>query len=278
MKQLFKALMMHSAIGAWLGKLPFLKGLYLRHVWAGRMDLFYGLFGSYAEAERFSANIGKVGWHDDALAELLVRDAEVEAPTLFQTSQFAVMLWLSKLLQPGSTVVDFGGAGGIFYELCARYGLLKPPLSWHVVDMPDMVERGRQRHATLGSTMISFGSELAEAPAPDIMLMLGMIQYLPDPFGEQGPGILDTVPALPEHILINKIPISDAPDAWTAQNHVSSVIPCRLFNRAKFLAYFEARGYRLEDRWLVPELQAEIPFHPERTLTYFEGFYLRRQA
>lgn len=277
MKRLFKALMMYSVIGAWLGKIPFVKRLYARYLWSGRMDLFYGIFGSYAEAERFAANAGKVGWHDQTLAEVLVRDPEIEAPSVFQTSQYAVMLWLSKLLKPGGSVLDFGGAGGIFYEICARFGLLKPPLNWHVVDMPDMVERGRERHAALGSDMISFGSDVNEAPPAQIMLMLGMIQYLPDPFGETGPSILDGLAVLPEHILINKIPISDAPDAWTTQHHVSSVIPCRLFNRAKFMAYFEQRGYHLEDRWLVAELQAEIPFHPDRTLHYFEGLYFRRQ-
>lgn len=276
MKQIVKATVMNSRVGAWLGKLPFIRGFYLRRVWAGRMNHFYGVFGSFAEAERFSASTGKVGWHDQTLAELLVGDSEAETPDVYQTSQFAVMLWLSKLLRPGSTVLDFGGAGGIFYEICERYGLLKPPLNWHVVDMPDMIERGRRRHAEKGSSMISFGSDVALAPPADIMLMLGMIQYLPDPLGENGPGVLETVAALPEHILINKISLTDAPDAWTAQHHVSSVIPYRLFNRDKFLAYFAAHGYQVEDRWVVHEIQVDIPFHPERALPQLEGLYLRR--
>lgn len=281
MKRFVKDLLMHSAFGAWIGRIPFVQDLYVKVVWSGRMDQFYGVYDSFADASAFAASVNKVGWDDEALAKLLVRDAETETasrePKLFQTSQFAVMLWLSKLLQAGSTILDFGGAGGVFYEICARHGLLKPPLHWHVVDMPEMVKRGRARHEALQSKMISFGSQLSEAPSSDIMLMLGVMQYLPDPLGESGPGILERLNSLPAHVLINKLPLSDAPDVWTAQNHVSSIIPCRLFNRQKFMSYFESHGYRVRDRWLVPELSAEIPFHPERTLPFYEGLYFERQ-
>ena len=242
------------------------------------MDLFYGVFDTYAGAAKFTAELKQVGWQNEALAELLVQDADVDAPKLFQTSQFAVMLQLSKLLRPGSTVLDLGGAGGVFYEICDRYGLLKPPLTWHVVDMPKMVERGRERHAELGSQMISFGTELSQAPEADIMLMLGVIQYMQDPFGEHGQGLLESMATPPDHILINKIPLTDAPDAWSVQNHVTSAAPYRLFNRQKFTAYFERHGYRLRDRWLVPELTANIPFHPQRALKNFEGLYFARSA
>ncbi len=115
-------------------------------------------------------------------------------------------------------------------------------------------------------------------PQADIMLALGVLQYLPDPLGENGPGLLETLPSLPEHILINKIALTDVPDFWTAQNYLYSVCPYRFFNRIKFLDYFEARGYRLQDRWTVPEIDLEIPFHPERTMVGLEGLYLKLGA
>jgi putative methyltransferase (TIGR04325 family) len=91
-------------------------------------------------------------------------------------------------------------------KACAsRYDLLSVPLRWHVVDVPETVKRGIERHPQLKSSMISFGTDLVEAPASNIMLMLGVLQYLPDPLGEKGPRVLETVKELPSHILINKV-------------------------------------------------------------------------
>jgi putative methyltransferase (TIGR04325 family) len=276
MKRLFKAILMHSVLGRWLGKLPFTKNLYLRYVWPGRMNVLFGIFDSFSHAERFAGSISNVGWEDEKLAKMVVPDAGSAAPQMFQTSQFAVMLWLSKLMRRGDTILDFGGGGGGFYEICNRYGLLEAPLRWHIVDMPDIVERGRERHEALQSRMITFGSVLADAPHANTMLMLGVMQYLPDPLGEEGLGLLETLPTLPEHILINKIPLTDTPDAWTVQNLVSSVSAYRFFNRKRFMEYFESHGYSLKDRWSVPEVELEIPFHPERTMSGLEGLYFKR--
>src|ERR1700758_5352759 len=66
----------------------------------------------------------------------------------------------------------------------SRYDLLSVPLRWHVADVPETVKRGIERHQQLKSSMISFGTDLVEAPASNIMLMLGVLQYLPDPLGE----------------------------------------------------------------------------------------------
>lgn len=278
MKKILKAILMLSILGAWLGKIPGVPQLYARTVWSKRMNLFLGLYDSFEDAERAATRFNKVGWNDEGIAKLLVHENSEDAPQLFQTSQFAVLLWLAKLVKSGNAILDIGGAGGIFYEICLRYDLLRVPLRWHVVDVPEMVKRGIARHQQLKSSMISFGTDIVEAPASNIMLMLGVIQYLPDPLGEKGPGILEAVKVLPSHILINKVPLTDDGEVWTIQNHVTTAMPYRLFSRRKFMAYFEAHGYRLRDRWLVPEISVDIPFHPERTLPFLEGVHFERQS
>lgn len=281
LNKLFKALLCYSAFGAGLRHVPLVPQLYARRVWSRRMNLMYGVFDSRGEAEAFVAGFGKAGWDDEALAKVLTEGSEPTAaeqpPKVLQTSQFAVMLWLTKLLRPHGTVTDLGGAGGGFYELCARYGLLDPLRRWHVVDMPEVVKRGDERHAALKSSKISFGTDLEAAPPADILLALGCLQYMPDPLGERGPGIVEAVGSSCEAILINKVPLIDGDDVWTAQNYVSAASPYRLFNRQKFLDYFERRGYRQLDRWVVPELTVEIPFHPERAMTELEGFCFMRE-
>ncbi|WP_322103415.1 methyltransferase, TIGR04325 family [Paraburkholderia sp. J41] len=278
MKKVLKALLMHSVVGAWLGRLPGVSRLYARFVWARQMNLYFGVYGSFAHAERAATGFNTVGWNDEGIAKVLVHEEADAAPPGFQTSQFAVMLWLSRLLKSDQAVLDMGGAGGVFYEICSRYDLLPAPMRWHVVDVPEMVKRGIARHQRLKSSMISFGTELGEAPPSAIMLMLGVMQYLPDPLGENGPGVLETVAALPSHILINKLPLLDEGEVWTIQNHVTSAMPYRLFNRRKVMAYFESHGYRLRDRWTVPELSVDIPFHPERTVPVLEGLHFEREA
>jgi len=277
MKNVLKAMFMQSNVGAWVGKIPGVPQLYARTVWSKRMNPFFGLYDSFEDAQRAATGLNKVGWNDEGIAQVLVHEDTEEPPQLFQTSQFAVMLWLAKLLESGHSILDVGGAGGIFYEICSRYGLLSVPLRWHVVDVPEMVKRGIARHQRLNSSMISFGTELAEAPAADIMLMLGVLQYLPDPLGEKGPGVLEAVKALPSHILINKVSLTDEGEVWTIQNYVTTATPYRFFSRRKFMAYFEAHGYRLRDRWLVPEISVAIPFHPDRTLPCLEGFHFERE-
>ncbi|QGZ60776.1 methyltransferase, TIGR04325 family [Paraburkholderia acidisoli] len=277
MKNVLKAMFMHSQVGSWVGKIPGVPQFYARTVWSKRMNPFFGLYGSFEDAERAATDLNHVGWNDEGIARVLVHEETHEAPQPFQTSQFAVLLWLSKLLKSGSTVLDIGGAGGIFYEICTRYDLLSMPLRWHVVDMPETVKRGIARHEELKSTMITFGTDLAEAPMSSIMLMLGVIQYLPDPLGEKGPGVLESVETLPSHIFVNKVSLTDDGEIWTIQNYITTATPYRFFSRKKFMAYFESHGYRLRDRWLVPEISVSIPFHPERTLSCLEGFYFERQ-
>lgn len=277
MKKLLIAVLTRSSLGAWLGKIPGLPGLYARFVWAPRMNYLFGVYDSYENAERAAAGLKKVGWNDEGVAKVLVHDDMQGAPQLFQTSQFAVLLWLAKLLKAGDAILDVGGAGGIFYEICLRYDLLRDSQRWHVVDVPEMVKRGIARHERLKSSTISFGTDLAQAPASNVMLMLGAMQYMPDPLGEKGPGILESLNSLPAHIIINKVPLSDHGEVWTIQNFITSASPYRIFSRRKFMAYFEAHGYQLRDRWQVPELSLEIPFHPERNVPFLEGVHFERQ-
>jgi putative methyltransferase (TIGR04325 family) len=279
MNKLIKTALMYSPIGRVLGKIPFVPDIYLRKVWAKRINLFYGLFNSYQEAVDFAARHTKIGWDDPDLARLLIGEhnpPSPDVPMTFQTSQYAVLLWLSKLLAAGSRVIDLGGAGGTFYELAGHFGLMPAGALWHVVDMPEVVRLGQARHERLGSQGISFGSTLSEIAESDILIALGVLQYMPDPLGQAGEGILEALDHLPRHILINKLPISDAPDVWSLQNELTTACPYRLFNRGAFMAYFEGHGYHLRDHWIVPELSADIPFHPQNSLAAFEGFYFIR--
>ena len=52
--------------------------------------------------------------------------------------------------------------------------------------------------------------------------------------------------------------------------------PNQIFNQDEFIGAFEATGYRLHDRWEVPELNCQIPFEPSRRVKAYSGIYLER--
>ncbi|MGU3497152.1 methyltransferase, TIGR04325 family [Xanthobacteraceae bacterium A53D] len=275
MEKLIKMALTQTFLGSLARRLPFLADLYARAVWSRRMNLFHGLHESFEAAEAHARRFSAVGWNDSALAkEVIDHEHPVHRggmdPT--QPSQFAVLLWLGKLLRRDMTVLDVGGAGGIAFETAKRFDLLDEGHHWHVVDMPRMVDYGRARHARLKSERISFGTDLALAPPSDLLLALGAIQYMRDPFGQYGPGLLESLGKKPDYILLNKVPVWDGPDLWTNQSFVTTSSPYRIFNRDRLMRYVEQHGYRIAHGWQVRELDLRIPFHPECSLDYFEGF------
>ncbi|GGF64229.1 hypothetical protein GCM10007301_25050 [Azorhizobium oxalatiphilum] len=275
MEKLIKIALTQTVLGRWAGRLPFLPDLYARKVWSRRMNLFHGLHDSFDAAEAQARRFSAVGWNDSALAkEVIDHEHPVHRggmdPT--QPSQFAVLLWLGKLLRQGMTVLDVGGAGGIAFETAERFDLLDEGHHWHVVDMPRMVEHGRARHARLKSERISFGTDLGRAPPCDLLLALGAIQYMRDPIGQHGPGLLESIRKKPDYILLNKVPVWDGPDQWTNQSFVTTSSPYRIFNRDGLVRYIQRHGYRIAHSWQVRELDLRIPFHPECSLDHFEGF------
>lgn len=285
MKQLLKMLLTRSAAGDLLGRIPGMGDLYARAVWRRSMNLFFGVYGTFDEALAAAARYDRTGWDDPGIAALLVPDApwlpsepgrDPLPPDLFQPSFYAVFLWLSALLREGSQIVDFGGAGGIGFELYARYRTLPAGARWHVVDLPALVERGCRRHAER-QDVLTFGTDLSEAPACDILLASGCLQYVADPVNREG-GILSLLRGRPAHLLINKVPFVDGPGFVTLQALGKTIAPYHVFNRAAFLDTFAAQGYRLHDEWHVAELSADIPFHSGRHVADFRGVYLRNAA
>jgi putative methyltransferase (TIGR04325 family) len=89
--------------------------------------------------------------------------------------------------------------------------------------------------------------------------------------------LLESLAAKPRYVLLNKLPVTPQPDAWTLQNYGPAVTPQRLFNEQVFLGYFSSHGYRLRDRWEVQDLDCLIPFHPERFIRHFSGFLFERE-
>lgn len=271
-----KALLTQSAVGDFLGRVPFLPQLYAKRIWHGRMDHYFGVYGSYEEAEAVAARFATSTWDDDTLAAVLVEDApdtDRQETKPFRPSYYPYLLWLMKVLKPGEQIVDLGGAGGIGFEIFTRYAQMPERARWHIVDVPALTARGRSRHGE-DHPVLSFGEALADAPDCDVLVSAGCIQYMRDPLGEIAQMI--ERPKAPTYVLLNKVPLTPGPTYWTLQNLVSVVSPYQVFNRDRLIAFFHERGYKVRDEWTTPDISVNIPFHSDKVVPHLDGFMFVR--
>lgn len=287
MRRVLRAIIMDSSAGAAAGRLPFVRDAYRRYVWPRHMNGLMGDFSSYEAAAQAALLSPATGWDDPELARHVAGGGKPQAepagtpdrftPTgmpvmLPQTSAYAVLMWLSKVLKPGMRVVDVGGANGKSYWHYRHYFDWPEGATWTVVDRPALVEYGRQMAAEEKAAGLSFATDMDEVLPCDVVLSLGCIQYLP-------PGDLvkfHRLAASCETLIVNKVALTDAPEWWSVQNYGSTVCPYWIANREAFVASFAAHGLSLADAWTVPEIALEFAFQPERRIGHLMGVVMRR--
>jgi len=255
--------------GRWLRKLPMLPSLYGRSV-LNRRDhtgLHWGRFPSYAQALAAIPPTRRSGWDFEESAKLWVDNID---PVIAST--YPVLFWLRQTLNKGSSVLDLGGSIGLSYYGYRRFSKLPEDLQWTVVEVPHIAQQGRLVAEREQAAGLHFEEDLANAPACDVLLSAGAMQYLE----LSVPEMLARLKVLPKYIVLNKLPVSDADEAWTLQNYGPGVAPMRLYNRSSLIGAFEQAGYRLVHSWAVENLDCLIPFHPDAYIGSFSGFALER--
>jgi putative methyltransferase (TIGR04325 family) len=253
-------------IGRWLRKIPFLEKWFNSWVMA-RTDraghLFSGLYPSYKEAMADIPASRATGWDHDETAKLWQDEIDPVRP-----SSYPVFFWLSCLLREDTTLIDLGGSIGLTYYALRRYLNLPNGATWTVIEVPAIADEGARIAARENATNLRFVSQIADAPAADILLSAGAMHFME----ESIPGLLERLPKKPRFILLNKLPVADYENTWTLHNYGPALTPNRVFNDREFIGYFESHGYRLKDRWAMEDLYLLIPFHPEKYLRAFSGF------
>ena len=242
------------------GKLAYTAQFYSR---TGHIRLFRGIYRNFAEAARAAPRHAQQSCDNDASAQLLADDRLRICPF-----DYPVMFWLSRLLPGSRRLLDWGGGVGITYFGYRRYLDYPADLSWLVSDVPAVVSLGSRIAAQEGAPGLRFTSSLAELQQADILLAAGSLHFIEDPFAA-----LAAAPALPPHVLLNKVPAYDLPSAVTLHNMGTAFVPYHLFNRAEFVGGFERLGYRLIDEWRSPDLSCQIPFFRSHSIPAYSGFY-----
>lgn len=220
----------------------------------GRRITFTGEFSSWEDACRECDGYDDAAILERALAATLaVRDGRAafeRDATLFKAPQppfplLTMLLWTA-LQQGGSlSVLDFGGALGSSYFQCRAFfgGITR--LSWTVVEQPHFVDAGRREFQ---DGTLSFHNTLDDAwaaSAPDVVLLSGVLQYLPDP----AKVVTEIVERHPAFIVIDRTPLNVGGRDILAIQKVPAAMgrasyAVHLFSRNALLAAIEQR-YRL---------------------------------
>jgi len=184
---------------------------------------------------------------------------------------YALIYWLSRIIDTGSTLLDIGGNIGLVFYAFEKYLSYPPDFKWVVYDLPASIQAGREFVKDRPRPNLQFAARLDDCPHPDIVLASGALQYLDYSLAD----FLATLSPRPQHVLINKLPAYEGRPFVTLQDIGPSICAYRIFNCEEFIAGIRASGYDLVDRWSIGELHCAIPFHPSRTVNGYSGMYFK---
>jgi putative methyltransferase (TIGR04325 family) len=234
---------------------------------SGRLRIFHGIYPDFAAAIR-DIPAGRLEGHDNEASVLRLADARLR---IFPFD-YPIMFWLQKLLPGCQLLFDLGGGVGISYFGYRKFLQYPEAMTWLVAELPTVAAVGARIARQESAAALRFTTSLEELPRADILLAAGSLQLIEKPFE-----LLDSVPSLPPHVLINKVPLlRNLPAAVTLHNTGAAFCAYHLFNRAQFVAGFQAFGYELKDEWATPDLSAHIPYFPEYSVPAYTGFYFAK--
>lgn len=227
-------------------------GLLLRKVIPSRLPM-KGPYGSYgaalAEATGYDSPLVAHQVEEATLAVLEGRAAHERDGTAFQNRpDLAIHRVLRQVLTSRATIADFGGGLGglyinapeLFSQGCRRL----------VIEQTSMVAAGRRLDSAHGLSIEFFdGSDLRAIPSVDVLVLSGVLQYLPDPW----PLLSELLHHLsPASVIVDRTSVRRGPSLWYLQTNPGYyreevTYPIQVLEERRLLAAF--RGYRPVSRW-----------------------------
>jgi len=170
-------------------------------------------------------------------------------------------------------VLDFGGALGSSYYQCRNFLEQVSLLCWCVVEQPEFVKCGNLEFQTDELRFFDDIESANEFAVPNVVLLSGVLQYLPDPME-----VLERLIAgNAEYIVIDRTPISMDGKQHVSIQKVPSTIyrasyPLWLFNEEKLKRSFK------ESYQQIAEFDAIDGILGEGTLkAAFKGYLLQKK-
>lgn len=256
-----------------LKELPFVRSLRMararkRFASAGYVQHF-GRFASFADAERAIPAGAISGWDHPALAEAFFDTGETINPR-----DYPVLYWLRSVWSDRIAVFDYGGHLGMKRYAFERYLDFTAGQQWVICDVPAVIEAARRLADRRNPRHVSFTSDFREAARADVLLCLGVLQFIEEPLPDQ----LARLERLPRHIIVNGLPLHEHLSFVTLINNAGKGFsPYQIARKSEFIGQVEAAGYELVDLWANVEKGCAIPLHPECNLANYTGLYFRQR-
>lgn len=231
-------------------------------------NLFFGVYDSWADAERAAKDYGAVGYDQPATVQMYearVRKDQHDYPSVY---------WLQRSAMEGlRSVFDVGGNIGIKY-LAFRDALAPwPDLRWKVQDVSAVIEHGRKLAAERGDAAnLSFTDRFDDGEGCELLFASGVLQYLPRTLGE----LLSNWRSRPKRIVVNTTAIHPEASYFTVNSIGTAFCPYRVQTQASLVRGLSALGYRVRENWTNPDKPLVIPGRPDRSLSSYTGFCLDR--
>jgi putative methyltransferase (TIGR04325 family) len=251
----------------------------LKAIFGAAHDVYtYRYFDDPRKAPRYRGIYPTYRAAEEALPKGKLQGFNVETvPEYFFKNEFAlnpgdypVLFWLSQILKPGSRVFDLGGGLGQCYYAYQDFLQFPSEIRWTVCDVESFLSRGPELAREREAPNLFFTTEPQQADGVQIFLSNGALHYIEPDLSE----ILSRLEALPQHILINRVPMYSGEPYYTQQNTPHSYSVNKVMNESQFVQGIEGLGYEQVDRWKLPRT-LHVPFHPERFVANFRGFYFR---
>jgi putative methyltransferase (TIGR04325 family) len=244
--------------------------------------IFTGDYKSWEEAEKASTGYDApeiLPKTRTALLKVKAGDAAFERDSItFNVMQHDFPL-LTGLLRAAAadqgrlSVLDFGGALGSSYFQCREFLSVVKNLRWSVVDQPEQVACGQADFANEQLHFYSTIDECLHVEQPNVLLLLTVLQYLPDPYAFLQKVLDREIP----YVVIQRTAFTcDGRDRLTVQH-----VPAWIYNAsypAWFLSEPAFRESFAERYELICEYVAEEKLHPDGEEAIFKGFHFQLRS
>lgn len=233
---------------------------------AENANLFRGVYRDYASALASAPATKPQGYDHEEPAAMYDWRRKMLSP-----SDYPALFWISRLLARGERhVFDFGGHVGLLYYAFSRHLPMPPDLRWTVCDVPAVCRRGEALAAQSGAEALRFTDRFDGCRGHGVLFASGSLQYLQPSLAD----MLVGADVRPRHLLVNLTPMHERFDYWTLQNISTAFCPYHVVVRESFIGELAALGYRVVDHWINPDKHCLIPFHPDHSLSSYDGMLL----
>lgn len=240
-----------------------------------RGNLYYGIYDHYdralADARALASSALPATYDVEAAGGMYLSQLKC-----LRICDYAALLWLERAIDAGARrVFDLGGHIGLAYYAFGRYIELPDDIDWCVLDVPTVMEAGRA-HAREHDTRhrLRFASTANDADGCDLLLCTGALQYLDYSL----PELLGRLRRPPAHVIFNLSPMHPRQGYFTLQNLGIAICPYRVMGIPETIEQMQALGYRVHDRWDLPERHLRIPFARDHSVDRYYGFYFRSDS